>query len=280
MICVPRHVRGRVGCAPPSPAVHIPFTEGVSRFARPWSGRAAPPVRPRSHPGSPSWMLGLHEHPVGCARVFIVRPAGQAGRHPGRLAQLARARRSHRRGHWFESSIAHSGSRSAPFPRSRPFSLGFRPARRTPCRRDRPRTACAGARDGRRARVRQRFLSRVRTSVGAERFGLYPGEVRNTPPGKPEAVRGPLGADAFRKHAARIPGSPIRGLRCPSSQGRITCAGRASPAACGPPPVRPSWRGAPTGARGAGALAPTRIRWRGSPGRERCPPHRVPASRT
>lgn len=28
----------------------------------------------------------------------------------GRLAQLARARRSHRRGHWFESSIAHHAS--------------------------------------------------------------------------------------------------------------------------------------------------------------------------
>src|SRR5215207_8933025 len=51
----------------------------------------------------------------------------------GRLAQLARARRSHRRGHWFESSIAHHTIAEAPDAIGRfCVSVTFHDLRRSP----------------------------------------------------------------------------------------------------------------------------------------------------
>lgn len=44
--------------------------------------------------------MGLYERPFG--RFYVKKR--------GRLAQLARALRSHRRGRWFESNIAHINS--------------------------------------------------------------------------------------------------------------------------------------------------------------------------
>ena len=97
---------GLIGDAdqPPPATSSAVVRAGFSRFPPHWlkkppAGRSAMGSRtnPATHHGGPpidSW--SKHLRWVSCPRI-------------GRIAQLARARSSHGRGHWFESSYAHSG---------------------------------------------------------------------------------------------------------------------------------------------------------------------------
>ena len=119
----PQAHRGRTRVSPSATSGSSP----APRAARSWSSSRASTPR-RSLPAGRA---------CGYDRRLVRRPVRR--RDPGRLAQSVRARGSHPRGHWFESSIAHHSDPN----RCRAFGPCFCYSRGSPTATDRGQQSCA-----------------------------------------------------------------------------------------------------------------------------------------